>query len=119
METNVMQIPLQITLRGIMQSDAVETAIREKADKLEQFHPHIMSCRVVVECPAQHKQQGKEFVVRIDIKVPGAEIAVNRDHSEDIYVALRDAFDAARRKLEDHAKRQRGEVKAHNPSGAA
>ncbi|MGB7542719.1 MAG: ribosome-associated translation inhibitor RaiA [Burkholderiales bacterium] len=113
-----MQIPLQITLRGIAQSDAIEAAIREKAAKLEQFHPHIMSCRVVVELPAQHKQRGKEFVVRIDIKVPEAEIAVNRDHSEDVYVALRDAFDAARRQLEDHARRRRGDVKTHTPTGA-
>jgi ribosome-associated translation inhibitor RaiA len=44
--------------------------------------------------------------VRIDLKVPGKEIVVNRDHDEDIYVALRDAFDVARRQLEDHARRQ-------------
>lgn len=107
-----MQIPLQITLRGIGQSDAIEAVIREKAAKLDQFHPRIMSCAVVVEVPGQHQHKGKEFVVRIDLKIPGEEIAVNRDHDEDIHVALRDAFDAARRQLEDAVRRQRGDMKA-------
>ena len=107
-----MQIPLQITLRGIGQSDAIEAVIREKAAKLDQFHPRIMSCAVVVEVPGKHQHKGKEFVVRIDLKIPGEEIAVNRHHDEDIYVALRDAFDAARRQLEEAARRQHDDMKA-------
>jgi ribosomal subunit interface protein len=110
-----MQLPLQITFHGISPSAAIEAAIREKAAKLEQFHHRIMSCAVVVEIPGRHKQKGKEFVVRIDLKVPGGEIVVNHDHHEDVYVALRTAFDAARRKLEDMLRRQRGEVKSHEP----
>lgn len=108
-----MEIPLQITLRGVAHSDAVEAAIRDKTAKLEQFHPRITACRVVVEVPGRHHYKGKEYVVSIDIKVPGGEIVVDRDHSEDVYVALRDAFDAARRKLDDHARVKRGEVKSH------
>lgn len=108
-----MQIPLQITIRGIEHSDALETHIREKADKLEEFFSHVMSCRVVVEVPHKHHQQGKQFNVRIDIGVPGSEIVVNRDHAEDVYVALRDAFDAAKRQLEDYARKIRGDVKTH------
>ena len=104
-----MEIPLQITLRGVSQSRAVEDAIRDKAEKLGQFYPRITSCRVVVEVPGRHKHQGKEFVVTLDVKLPGAEIVVNHDHDEDVFVALRDAFDAARRKIEDHARRQRGD----------
>lgn len=110
-----MKIPLQITLRDIPGSDAVETAIREKAERLDKFYPHIMSCRVTVEIPGKHKHQGKEFNVRIDITVPGNEIVVNRTHHEDIYVSLRDAFDAAKRQLEDYGRKQRGETKAHEP----
>lgn len=113
-----MQLPLQITFHGIDRSAAIEAAIREKAAKLEQFHHRIMSCAVVVEVPGRHKQKGKEFVVRIDLKVPGGEIVVNHDHHEDVYVAVRDAFDAARRKLEDALRRQRGEVKTHEPEFA-
>jgi ribosomal subunit interface protein len=110
-----MELPIQITFRGMAPSAALEATVRERASKLEQFHPHVMSCRVVIETPARHKQQGKEFVARLDIKVAGAEIAVTREHSEDAFVAVRDAFDAARRKLEDHARRQRGDVKSHAP----
>ena len=108
-----MEIPLQITLRNLAKSEAVEAEIRKKAEKLDRYHRHIMSCRVVVELPSRHKQQGKEFVVRLDIKVPGSEIVVTHQHDEDLHVALRDAFDAARRKLEDYARTQRGDVKRH------
>jgi ribosome-associated translation inhibitor RaiA len=111
-----MEIPIQITFRGMESSAALEEAIRDRAGKLDRVHPHVMSCRVVVEEEARHKSQGKQFVVRLDIKVAGAEVAVNRDHSEDAFVAVRDAFDAARRKLEDLAQRQRGEVKPRPPA---
>ncbi len=94
-------------------SDALEAAIREKAEKLNEFYPRIMSCRVVVEEVAAHKRQGKLFDLRIDVKVPGHEIAITRDRNEDIFVALRDAFDAAKRKLEDEVRVQRGDVKVH------
>jgi ribosomal subunit interface protein len=109
-----MKTPLQITFRDIEHSDALEAHIREKAEKLETFFEPIMSCRVVVEMPHQHKQQGKFFSVRIDIGVPGREIVVNRDRHEDVYVALRDAFDAAKRKLDDYSRRLRGETKNHD-----
>ena len=108
-----MQIPLQITIRDVEHSEALETHIREKAKKLDEFFNHIMSCRVVVEVPHKHHQQGKQFNVRIDIGVAGGEIAINRDHSEDVYVALRDAFDAAKRQLADYARKVRGDVKTH------
>jgi ribosomal subunit interface protein len=108
-----MQIPLQITIRSMEHSDALETHIREKAEKLEEFFDSIMSCRVVVEVPHKHHHQGKQFNVRLDIGVPGGEIVVNRDHAEDVYVALRDAFDAATRKIEDYSRKIRGAVKMH------
>ena len=63
--------------------------------------------------PHKHNHQGREFVVRLDIKVPGGELVVNHEHNADAHVAVRDAFDAAKRKLQDYARRQRGEVKRH------
>lgn len=110
-----MQIPMQITIRDMENSEALEAHIRQKAQKLDEFFNHIMSCRVVVEMPHKHHHQGKQFNVRIDIGVPGNEIVVNRDHSEDVYIALRDAFDAAKRQLEDYARKVRGDVKTHEP----
>ncbi len=108
-----MQIPLQISLHGIARSDALHAAVREKAQKLERYHDRVTSCRVVLKLDAGHKHQGKPFSVHIDLKVPGGEIVVTREHDEDIHIALRNAFDAARRQLEDQARVQRGDVKRH------
>jgi len=114
-----MQLPLQITFRHMESSDAVTARIRERAGELERFFDRIISCRVVVECRHPRRQQGNLFRVRIDLKVPGREITVGRDPAahkahEDIYVAIRDAFDAARRLLEDHVREARGDVKMHS-----
>lgn len=110
-----MQIPLQVSLHGIAHSDALYSAIREKAERLDRYYDHLMSCRVVLELGGRHKRKGKQFNVRIDLKVPGGELAVTREHHDDLQVALRDAFDAARRRLEDYARVQRGDVKRHLP----
>jgi len=111
-----MKIPLQITFRDIDESAAIDTAIRDKAASLDRYYQHIMACRVTVEMLGKHKHQGREFNIHIDITVPGSEIIVNRIHDEDLYVALRDAFDAARRQLEDYGRKQSGDVKVHEPA---
>lgn len=108
-----MPMPLQITLKDMPQSEAVESRIREKAEKLTRFHDKIISCRVVVESPQRHQHQGKLYSVHVDLSVPGAELVANRTQEEDVYVAIRDAFDAITRQLEDFSRRQRGEVKKH------
>src|SRR5688572_14654991 len=101
-----MTIPLQITFRDIEPSPAIESRIRERADRLEKSGARITSCHVVVSEPHRHHRKGDAINVRIDLKVPGQEIVVNRepaastDHA-DVYVAIRDAFNAARRQLED------------------
>lgn len=118
-----MQIPLEVSFRNMESSAAVETDVREKAAKLERYFDRITSCRVVVEAPHQHQRKGKLYEVRIDITVPGREIAVThqgpKNHAhEDVYVAVRDAFNAAARQVEDHARKVRGKVKRHTlPSG--
>jgi ribosome-associated translation inhibitor RaiA len=109
-----MQIPLQITFHGLEHSAAIDAAIRERAAKLEKFDHHITSCRVVVEQLARHQKHGRQFVVRVEILVPGATISVTHEHDEDARVAVKDAFDAARRKLEDHVRERRGDVKTHD-----
>lgn len=115
-----MRIPMEIIFRHMDPSPALETRIREKVDKLERFYEHIISMRVTVEAPHEHKQQGKLFQIRIDMTVPGGELVVSKGHHhqsqahEDVYVALRDAFEVARRQLEDYGRRQRGNIKAHS-----
>jgi ribosomal subunit interface protein len=113
-----MQLPLQITARDISLSEAAEADIRAKAANLETYYDGVMGCRVVVEGPGRHHRKGP-FTVRIDLSVPGAELVVDRQADEDLYVAIRDAFDAARRRLEDYARRQRGAVKSHEESHRA
>jgi len=83
-------------------------------DKLEHQYPQMRSCRVVAELPHQRKVRGRHFTLRLEIGVPGAQIVVNQDHHEDIYVALRDAFQAASRQLDEHAARIRRDVKDHS-----
>jgi ribosomal subunit interface protein len=100
--TASLQVPLQITFRDMPRSDALDAHIRQKAAKLEAFHPRITSCRVTVEEIARHQHQGREFQVRVDVRAPGhQEFVVNRDHAEDPYVAVRDAFDAMARQLHE------------------
>jgi ribosomal subunit interface protein len=107
-------LPVQITVRDLPSSDALEDHIRKKAMKLTQYYKRINSCRIVVDIPQNHKHQGKLYSVHIDLTVPGKEIAVNHKQDEDVYVAVRDAFAATRRQLEEYAQKQRGDVKHHN-----
>lgn len=137
-----MEIPLQVTFRHMPPSAAIETSIREKAAKLEDFYDGIMAGRVMVEAPHRHHHKGKAYQIRIYLTVPGGELVVNRapkhldatrlmpsdtperdlieSHEpsrhgahEDVYVAIRDAFNAAARRLQDYARRRRGKVKTH------
>jgi ribosomal subunit interface protein len=113
-----MKLPLEITFRNMEPSEALEANVREHADKLDKFYDRIMSCRVVVEKDHTHHHQGNLYHVRIDLTVPGKELVVSREpekhHAyEDVYVAVRDAFRAIRRQLEDYNRRQRGQEKHH------
>ena len=109
-----MQIPLQVVFRDVPRSDALDAEIRRRAEKLNQFHDHITSCRVTVAHNGRHKHQGNRYNIGIDITLPGTELVIKDKHdNEDVYVALRDAFEAAQRKLHEYARQQRGEVKVH------
>lgn len=113
-----MKLPLQITFRHMERSDSLTAAIEEKAEKLDRFSDQIMACRVVIESPHQHHNKGQIFEVRVDLTVPGGEIVASRDaglnHAhEDVYVALRDAFSAVTRQLEDYVRKQQRKVKLH------
>jgi cold shock CspA family protein/ribosome-associated translation inhibitor RaiA len=143
-----MKTPLQITFRNMPRSNAIEENVREKAAKLDALFDGITSCRVIVEAPHRHHYKGKAYVVRIDITVPSGELVINRapkrlnaakvslseelekdlaEHHEpskhaaheDVYVAIRDAFNAATRKLQAYARRRRGQEKIHEPAPVA
>jgi cold shock CspA family protein len=130
---------VQITFRNIASTEEIEQVIRDRARKLETFYSPITSCRVVVEAPARHHKKGYLFHVRIDLTVPEGEIIVKRTPTlyqgervagnerrrkgmetrselKHLKVAIREAFDATRRRLQDHARRLRADVKDHEPT---
>jgi cold shock CspA family protein len=130
-------IPTQVTFRGLQHSDTLESEIRQRVAWLEQFYAGIVRCRVIIELPHRHRHDGRHFHVRVEMTVPGGTpIVVSHEPSlhdglkdvqeeahhkdseiEGVHryaaVAIREAFDAARRRLEDFAREQRGAVKAH------
>lgn len=114
-----MKSPLQITFRDMLPLPSVEPEIRRRADKLDQWTPDVMSCQVVVEAEGNRHRTGHLYRVRIILRVPEDEIAVGQHPlDEDIHRAVRDAFDAADRQLEDYVRRRRGQVKLHRSAAS-
>lgn len=110
-----MQIPLKISTHSITLAPAMEDFIRERAERLERFYPRLTRCTVMVNGYSAHHRTGGPVSVRIHLGVPGDELTVDRQEAESVEVALRQAFDAARRQLQDHWRLQRGKVKTHEP----
>jgi ribosomal subunit interface protein len=113
-----MQVPLELSYRNLDPSEAIEERVRQRVRRLEKLAPDIMACRVMIEAPHRHHHQGRIYHVRVDVTVPGHELVVSRDpgqhHAhEDVYVAIRDAFDAVERRLQDVERTRRGQVKQH------
>ncbi|HET8924636.1 MAG TPA: HPF/RaiA family ribosome-associated protein, partial [Candidatus Acidoferrum sp.] len=131
-----MQSPLQITFRNLTPSATIEEWVRTEADKLDSFYNRVMGCRVAIEVPHRHHRKGSPYRIRIDLTVPGEEIVVKREPSpshrarqlgeteikkrlevktphKNLRAAINDAFRAAGRRLQDYARRQRGDVKSH------
>lgn len=107
-----MQMPIEVKARGLEITDFLEAEIQERAARLERFYERIVRVRVTVEGPGRHHRAGNHRV-RIDLTVPGSEIVINRQAGETVGEALREAFDAAGRRLEDHVRKTRGYVKRH------
>jgi cold shock CspA family protein/ribosome-associated translation inhibitor RaiA len=133
-----MKSQLQITFRNMQRSEEIEGWIRAEAAKLETFYSQLMGCRVAVEVPHRHHRKGSPYHVRIDLTVPQGEIVVKREpslnararqlgereikkHAEvntphkNLRIAINEAFKAAGRRLQDYARRQRGDTKSHAP----
>jgi cold shock CspA family protein len=131
-----MQLPLQITFRNVEPLEGVEESIRAEAKKLETFYSQIMGCRVAVETPHGHHRKGNLYHIRIDLTLPGTELVIKHEPGlskgirqaggaemkkrlevrvphRDLQLTIHDAFRIAGRRLQDYARRQRGDVKAH------
>jgi ribosome-associated translation inhibitor RaiA len=126
-----MELPVQITYRELDPSNALSDLIRAEAAKLDTFYDRIVSCRVLVEREYGHLRNGAPFRVRIDVGVPGDELAIDAAPSlhaaladdevsarhksaetsamyKDAALAVRDAFRRARRRIQDYARRKTG-----------
>ncbi len=112
-----MEIPLELTFRGLDRTEEREGLIRDKVAKLEQVCDTITSCRVTVEQAQESQQTGNPLALRIEVRVPRHnEVLINQkmdaDEAADPFGRLvRSAFEAAQRKLREITERQRGEVK--------
>lgn len=105
-------LPVQITVRDVPGSKAIDNLIHKRVEKLHHYYQRITSCRIVIEVPQKNKHQGKLYSAHVDLTIPGKELVINRKQNEDLYIAVRDAFDAAERLLEDYVRRRRN-VKKH------
>jgi cold shock CspA family protein len=131
-----MKSQMQITFRNMKRSKEIEGWIRAEAAKLENFYSQLMGCRIAVEVPHRHHRKGSPYHIRIDLTVPRGEIVVKREPSlstrarqlgereikkqsevktphKDLRLAINDAFRAAGRRMQDYARRQRGDIKTH------
>jgi cold shock CspA family protein len=114
-----MKVDPQITFEGIAPSDAISARIADEIEKLERFFGRITACRVVVTRPQKRHHHGDLYAVAVQLTLPnGRDVYADRNppaaHAhEDVYVAIRDVFKAARRKLQDEARKLRGDVKHH------
>jgi len=95
-----------ITFRHIDHSGALEERALKLGSRLVRFSERIMQCRMTLEGPSNRRDDGAPYVVKIDLTVPGAQIHADSLHADgaghkDIYLALRDAFNNAKRQLQD------------------
>ncbi len=132
-----MTTPITVTFPRTKASPWLEGEVHERVERLKVLFKDILSCRVVVDIPHRRHQKGNRFSVRIELAVPGEDLAVTRDANvhgvvkdsdeaswskrfdveaarRDIRLVLADAFDAAKRQLRDYAQVRRREVKRHD-----
>lgn len=114
-----MEVPLKIIFEDFAPSEAVEKKVHENMQKLEHFFSHITSARVVISQPHKRQNKGNLYDVKIFIALPaGGDLIVDKApgdiHAhEDLYVAIRDSFHAARRQLQDYVDKLKSNVKTH------
>jgi ribosomal subunit interface protein len=106
-----MAIPVQITFRDIDPSDAVEARINERVQRLEKFASRATGLHVTVAAPHQSGHKGQIYQFTLELLLPKGDIVIKQgdtpNHAhEDIYVAMRDAFQALERRVQDHLEKR-------------
>jgi ribosome-associated translation inhibitor RaiA len=111
-------VPFQITFNDFPESDAIWLAVQKRVEKLEHIYDRIVRCEVVISCPHRHRHADRLFRVQIHLSIPGNDVFISRhpdlkESHRDVYVAIRDAFNAAERVLQERINRLRHNVKSH------
>lgn len=111
-------IPFQITFRDFPESDAVWLATQRRIEKLEHFFDRIVRCEVTISCPHRHRHADRLYHAQVHLTIPGGDIIVNSNHPKDeahrdVYVAIRDSFNAVERMLKERVRIIRHETKLH------
>ena len=120
-----METPVEIEFQGMQGTPPIHQSVSSHVAKLENRYGRITACRVVVKAPTAHHQSGAPFTIHIRLALPdGREVNVGARRSLDqrdanLPLALNNAFKRARRALQDHVRRMRGDVKAHQDRNPA
>lgn len=114
-----MKLPLELTFRGFEKSDFLEDAVKNRCNKLERLDNGRTHCHVILNSPHQHQNKGRQFEVHIEVRVPGAQLAVTRKTTkkgiqEGLYPVISDAFAAMERQLTKWRDKRHLDVKAHS-----
>ncbi len=116
-----MQVPVEIAFRHCEPSEEIRSEIATQVRRLEKFSPRITSCHVVVAGPQTRHRHGDQFSVEIRVAMPEhSDVVVDKSHRdkperEHAQVAIKEAFDAAIRQIEDVQRHMRGQIKEHVP----
>ena len=104
-----MTTPVEVHFHGIEKSEAVEQRVREKVAKLKKHFERMTSCRVGIEVPQRTAEKPKVYQIKIEIGVPRrSPIVISHERTgshanEELGLAIRDAFEAALRKVDGTA----------------
>ncbi len=107
-----MNAPVEVHFHGIQKSEAIEQRVRDKVAKLEKHFGRMTSCRVVLEAAQRNAQKPKVYNIKIEVGVPRQRSIVicheriGSHASEELTLALREAFEVALRKLEGMAAKR-------------
>ncbi len=110
-----MQLPVNITYRGLDKSEKIDNLVFDYASRLEKFCDHINRCDVAIEQPNHAHQKGNPYRVRIDVTVkPRHELVAEQQQAdngshEPLTKAIHDAFKTMERQLRHLVERQRRE----------
>jgi len=120
-----METPVHLDFQGMDANDTIRDSVRKHVHVIEERFGRITASRVVVKAPGGHHRNGGLYEINIRLSLPqGREVDIGRtatadERHADLAFALNDAFKRARRRLQDHARRMQGHVKAHDTEPTA